>query len=196
MPLPRRHERQLVAACHPATRASVSGRGGIRSRGRRQPADGEPRTRSAARLHPGFEDHPVWGRLRRKRTGWDSNPRGREPTRFPIVRLKPLGHPSEHTCGPTTCGEDPPDNCGVAENEASSCVPQRTDVELRRRAPLASGENGIRNRRPRQRAEGEPRTRSARRLNPGFEAQPLRGRLHRKRRGWDSNPRDPLGSTP
>ena len=28
------------------------------------------------------------------RTGWDSNPRGREPTRFPIVRLKPLGHPS------------------------------------------------------------------------------------------------------
>ena len=43
MPLPRRHERQLVAACHPATRAPVSGRGGIRSRGRRQPADGEPR---------------------------------------------------------------------------------------------------------------------------------------------------------
>ena len=29
-----------------------------------------------------------------QRTGWDSNPRGREPTRFPIVRLKPLGHPS------------------------------------------------------------------------------------------------------
>ena len=29
-----------------------------------------------------------------KRTGWDSNPRGRKPTRFPIVRLKPLGHPS------------------------------------------------------------------------------------------------------
>ncbi len=28
------------------------------------------------------------------RTGWDSNPRGLAPTRFPIVRLKPLGHPS------------------------------------------------------------------------------------------------------
>ena len=34
-----------------------------------------------------------------KRTGWDSNPRGREPTRFPIVRLKPLGHPSRHARG-------------------------------------------------------------------------------------------------
>lgn len=29
-----------------------------------------------------------------QRTGWDSNPRGLSPTRFPIVRLKPLGHPS------------------------------------------------------------------------------------------------------
>ena len=29
-----------------------------------------------------------------QRTGWDSNPRGLAPTRFPIVRLKPLGHPS------------------------------------------------------------------------------------------------------
>src|SRR3972149_7588315 len=29
-----------------------------------------------------------------KRTEWDSNPRGLSPTRFPIVRLKPLGHPS------------------------------------------------------------------------------------------------------
>ena len=28
------------------------------------------------------------------RTGWDSNPRGQMPTRFPVVRLKPLGHPS------------------------------------------------------------------------------------------------------
>ena len=35
--------------------------------------------------------------LSTKRTGWDSNPRGREPTRFPIVRLKPLGHPSHET---------------------------------------------------------------------------------------------------
>ncbi len=30
------------------------------------------------------------------RTEWDSNPRGLAPTRFPIVRLKPLGHPSRH----------------------------------------------------------------------------------------------------
>jgi hypothetical protein len=30
-----------------------------------------------------------------ERTGWDSNPRGLlDPTRFPIVLLKPLGHPS------------------------------------------------------------------------------------------------------
>ena len=29
-----------------------------------------------------------------ERTGWDSNPRGQMPTRFPVVRLKPLGHPS------------------------------------------------------------------------------------------------------
>ena len=38
----------------------------------------------------------TWVRLTalRLRTGWDSNPRGRKPTRFPIVRLKPLGHPS------------------------------------------------------------------------------------------------------
>src|SRR5690606_38763828 len=34
-----------------------------------------------------------------QRTGWDSNPRGREPTRFPIVRLKPLGHPSSSNGG-------------------------------------------------------------------------------------------------
>ena len=34
------------------------------------------------------------------RTGWDSNPRGREPTRFPIVRLKPLGHPSHAGVSP------------------------------------------------------------------------------------------------
>ena len=32
-----------------------------------------------------------------ERTGWDSNPRGRMPTRFPVVRLKPLGHPSFDT---------------------------------------------------------------------------------------------------
>ncbi len=57
--------------------------------------EGEPRTRSARRLNPGFEAQPVRGGLRPQRTGWDSNPRGREPTRFPIVRLKPLGHPSE-----------------------------------------------------------------------------------------------------
>ena len=29
-----------------------------------------------------------------QRTEWDSNPRRLAPTRFPIVRLKPLGHPS------------------------------------------------------------------------------------------------------
>ena len=29
-----------------------------------------------------------------ERTGRDSNPRGQMPTRFPVVRLKPLGHPS------------------------------------------------------------------------------------------------------
>ena len=40
-----------------------------------------------------------------KRTGWDSNPRGREPTRFPIVRLKPLGHPS------SSLGTNPPRHC-------------------------------------------------------------------------------------
>ena len=59
-------------------------------------------TRSLARLEPrskplrssrGFE--PTFNSvLPSLRTGWDSNPRGREPTRFPIVRLKPLGHPS------------------------------------------------------------------------------------------------------
>ena len=32
-----------------------------------------------------------------RRTGWDSNPRGQMPTRFPVVRLKPLGHPSFKT---------------------------------------------------------------------------------------------------
>ena len=37
------------------------------------------------------------------RTGWDSNPRGCKPTRFPIVRLKPLGHPSK--VGPPSCSE-------------------------------------------------------------------------------------------
>ena len=46
------------------------------------------------------------------------------------------------------------------------------------------------------RPEGEVRRRSLRNLNPGFESQPLRGGLCPQRRGWDSNPRDPFGSTP
>ena len=52
---------------------------------------------------PGFEPGTSASRTQRStklshapytRTEWDSNPRGLSPTRFPIVRLKPLGHPS------------------------------------------------------------------------------------------------------
>ena len=61
------------------------------------PLSSTPRSRSAAQI-------AAWVRIQtllliQKRTGWDSNPRGREPTRFPIVRLKPLGHPSRHARG-------------------------------------------------------------------------------------------------
>ena len=48
------------------------------------------RFRAGARNRGGFESTGTV----EKRTGWDSNPRGLSPTRFPIVRLKPLGHPS------------------------------------------------------------------------------------------------------
>ncbi len=47
---------------------------------------------SAPQLEPGFESRRAWA----LRTEWDSNPRGLSPTRFPIVRLKPLGHPSRY----------------------------------------------------------------------------------------------------
>ncbi len=56
------------------------------------PLDSNTRMRSASQLARGFESGTSL--LIQTRTGWDSNPRGREPTRFPIVRLKPLGHPS------------------------------------------------------------------------------------------------------
>lgn len=59
------------------------------------PARLEPRYAIRCADRPrGFEFETLL--LIQKRTGWDSNPRGREPTRFPIVRLKPLGHPSSY----------------------------------------------------------------------------------------------------
>ena len=63
-----------------------------------------------------------------KRTGWDSNPRGREPTRFPIVRLKPLGHPS------SKLGTSPPD---AYASDGSVRYPARLDPRraLLRRSP-------------------------------------------------------------
>lgn len=51
------------------------------------PFPNDPARRAGQRL-PSFRTTVT------KRTGWDSNPRGLAPTRFPIVRLKPLGHPS------------------------------------------------------------------------------------------------------
>ena len=77
----------------------------------RTPPETEPRE-STHRFYlfpigaPGFEPGTSATRTQRStglshaphhfqpRTGWDSNPRGLSPTRFPIVRLKPLGHPS------------------------------------------------------------------------------------------------------
>ena len=60
-----------------ASRPPRSGRGGIRS----------------ALLRRSLPGSLPWGlAATSQRTGWDSNPRGLAPTRFPIVLLKPLGH--------------------------------------------------------------------------------------------------------
>ena len=150
----------------------------VRRRGEEaKPPQPQPRVRNPPRPRPGFA---------RQRTGWDSNPRGREPTRFPIVRLKPLGHPSE-TYVATTTSENPPNqarpidrsrrtaravqgesarpaNCGWA----SASRDQMPDRQM----PPSQGPDGIRSRGPRERAEGEVRRRSLRNLNPGFERPP------------------------
>ena len=82
------------------TLMSISGRSGMDlvSLGRSRSAFGfarpEPTLRPPAESAVG--SHPITTLLFNQRTEWDSNPRGLSPTRFPIVRLKPLGHPSRN----------------------------------------------------------------------------------------------------
>src|SRR3989442_15162083 len=63
------------------------------------------------------------------RTGWDSNPRNGCPlTRFPSVRLKPLGHPSRHNKVIAALPSLKPEFAAVhlAEVSARQCV-EETD---------------------------------------------------------------------
>jgi hypothetical protein len=126
-----------------------------------------------------------------KRTGWDSNPRGREPTRFPIVRLKPLGHPSSPLGSNATlalCFADRAwvrfqDPVGLSKTEGVGLLrcASRVAGPARWRAPRES---------PLRPARLEPHApRSASQIARGFESK-IRS-VCRKRREWDSNPRGP-----
>ena len=122
------------------------------------------------------------------RTGWDSNPRGREPTRFPIVRLKPLGHPSNAAVDRP--GTRPPslhqhrEWDGAAVAPRSSLVSRKNHVERSAHHPFAA------------RPEPTPAIRFASRawvrtlVTPTNTRDRIAG-AHHIRREWDSNPRGP-----
>jgi hypothetical protein len=75
-------------------------------------------------------DDPTETHLRSfERTGWDSNPRGRLPTRFPIVRLKPLGHPSRSKRPRTGSAHDPRSASRPLDTKLRA--PPKSGMELR-----------------------------------------------------------------
>ena len=92
-----RTQRSTGLSHAPELTGNFNGRGGIELRSLRDPRSSPLASLAPSRTHPVIfcEDHVGSNvAIINQRTGWDSNPRGREPTRFPIVRLKPLGHPS------------------------------------------------------------------------------------------------------